>query len=129
MLAVQTNNAACKVKIETTKVHEVLLCIGIPPNLLGYTYIITALEFISLNPMYLNVITKGLYVDIASKYEVTASSVERAIRHAINVGWTYGNIDFIFKIFKNSVRPDKGVPTNSLFLSRLFYYFNSVEFE
>lgn len=129
MLAVQTNNATCNVKIETTKIHEVLLSIGIPPNLLGYTYIITAVEFISLNPMYLNVITKGLYADIASKYEVTASSVERAIRHAISVGWSYGNLDYIYQIFKNSVRPDKGTPTNSLFLSRLFYYFNSVEFE
>lgn len=125
MVAIQNKN----VNIETTQIHEVLLSIGIPPNLLGYTYIIAALEFISLNPTYLNVITKGLYVDIASKYEVTTSSVERAIRHAISVGWLHGNIDYIYHIFKNCIRPDKGAPSNSLFLSRLFYYFNSVEFE
>ena len=129
MLAVQPNNKTDDIRIETSRIHEVLLSIGIPPNLLGSTYIITAVEYIWLNPLYLNVITKGLYADIASKYGVSASSVERAIRHAIGVGWSYGNIDYIHHIFRNSIRPDKGAPTNSLFLSRLFYYFNSVEFE
>lgn len=125
MLAVQMDD----VRIETTRIHEVLLSIGIPPNLLGYSYIVSAMEIIALNPLYLHTITKGLYVDIALKYGVSASSVERAIRNAINVGWLHGNLDYIYHIFRNSVRPDKGVPTNSLFLSRLFHYFNSVEFE
>lgn len=127
MLAVQLQNP--NVKIETTKIHEVLLSIGIPPNLLGYGYIISAMEIIALNPWCLHSITKELYVDIALKYGVSASSVERAIRNAISIGWLHGNIDYIYHIFKNCVNPDKGVPTNSIFLSRLFHYFNSVEFE
>lgn len=82
-----------------------------------------------MNPLYLNVITKGLYKDIADKYGTTPASVERGIRHAIGVAWQYGNINYIDHIFYNCVRPDKGTPTNSLFLSRLFHYFNNVEFE
>ena len=127
MLAVQLQDK--NVKITTPKIHEVLLSLGMPPNLLGYTYIITALEFISLNPLYLNVITKGLYKDIADKYGTTPASVERGIRHAICVAWQYGNLNYIDHIFYNCVRPDKGTPTNSLFLTRLFHYFNNVEFE
>ena len=33
-------------------------------------------------------ITKVLYPDIAKKYNTTASRVERAIRHAIEVAWS-----------------------------------------
>ena len=123
MQALQTND----IKIETKKIHDVLLTIGIPSHLLGYTYIITALEYVSLNPMYLNLMTKQLYPSIAKTHATTPSSVERAIRHAISVGWSCGNIDYIYEIFKNSVRADKGVPTNSLFLARLFHYFNTAE--
>jgi hypothetical protein len=40
-------------------------------------------------------ITKVLYPDIAKKFNTTASRVERAIRHAIEVAWSRGNIDSI----------------------------------
>ncbi|MDD2979916.1 MAG: sporulation initiation factor Spo0A C-terminal domain-containing protein [Hespellia sp.] len=108
--------------IETSAIHEVLLNIGIPTSLLGYPYIIYATELIDSNPEYLNAITKGLYVDIAKKYSTTPSRVERSIRHAISVGWTKGSVDFIQKMFLNSVNPERGVPTNSQFLSRLYFY-------
>ncbi len=107
---------------EDDELHEVLLSIGVPPNLLGYSYIISALELTMQNHMYLHNITKGLYVDIAEQYKVSASSVEKAIRHAIGVAWLYGNIDYIDHIFIHSVRPDKGTPSNSQFLSGLYYY-------
>ena len=114
-------------RVETNIIHEILLSIGIPPNLLGYMYLVEALQMIMLNPLYLNGITKGLYIDIARKYGSTPSRVERAIRHAINTAWLIGNMEYIDHIFKNCVRPDKGVPTNSLFLARLFYYISNME--
>jgi len=115
--------------IETTKIHKVLLSIGIPPNLLGYAYIITAIELITQNPFYLRTMTKCLYQDIAIQYDVSVSSVERAIRNAISVGWLHGNIKTIDGIFYNCVDPEKGFPSNSIFLTRLYHYFNSEEFE
>lgn len=127
MLAVQTNNKIKEVK--STKFHEILLDIGMPPNLLGYSYIVTSLELITSNPSYLSAITRGLYKDVADKYGTTSSSVERGIRHAISVAWQYGDLDYIDYIFHNCIRPDKGTPTNSLFLSRLFHYFNNVELD
>lgn len=118
-----------KLKVETGKIHETLLSIGIPPNLLGYSYILYAIELIIFNPEYMHAITKELYVDIAIKYRSTPTRVERAIRHAISVAWSHGNLDYINNIFKYCIRPDKGVPTNSLFLSRIYYYITSPEEE
>lgn len=55
-------------RIETSGIQKLLMQIGIPANMLGFSYIVTALELIALDPDYLNHITKGLYVDVAKKY-------------------------------------------------------------
>lgn len=114
-------------RVESNIIHEILLSIGIPPNLLGYMYLVEAMQMILLNPLYLHSITKGLYIDIARKYSTKPQRVERAIRHAINTAWLIGNIEYIEHIFKNCVNPNKGVPTNSLFLARLYFYISNME--
>lgn len=103
-------------------IQDMLLSIGIPPNIYGYAYITYAVELLLKDSEYQHYVTKGLYVDIARKYRTTPSRVERAIRHAISVAWLHGNADLIHHIFRNCVRPDKGVPSNSVFLARLYYY-------
>lgn len=114
-------------RIESNIIHETLLSIGIPPNLLGYMYLVEAIQMILLKPLYLHNVTKGLYIDIARKYDSTPQRVERAIRHAINTAWLIGNIEYIEHVFKNCVNPNKGVPTNSLFLARLYFYISNME--
>ena len=64
-------------------------------------------------------ITKELYPNIAKKYMSTASRVERAIRHAIEVAWNRGNIDVIDSIFGYTVSAYKAKPTNSEFISMI----------
>lgn len=103
-------------------IQTILLNIGIPSNLLGYHYIIYAMDLILSDENYLHSITKMLYVDIAVKFKTTASRVERAIRNAISVGWTNGNLEYINHLFYNSVNPLKGTPTNSQLLSRIYFY-------
>ncbi len=123
-LAYQTFEAVptMEFRLMANPIHELLLSIGVPPNIYGYAYTAYAIELLLMDEEYQHYITKGLYVDIASKFNTTPSRVERAIRHAINVAWLHGNLNLINHIFKNCVRPDKSVPTNSVFLSRLFYY-------
>ena len=41
-------------------------------------------------PEYINAVTKRLYPEIAKRNGTTASRVERAIRHAIEVAWDRG---------------------------------------
>ena len=62
-------------------------------------------------------ITKVLYPDIAKKYNTTSSRVERAIRHAIEVAWSRGNIDSISNLFGYTVSMSKAKPTNSEFIA------------
>lgn len=105
-----------------TSIQDMLLTIGIPPNLSGYAYISYAIELLILDAEYRHSITKGLYVDIAKQFHTTPARVERSIRHAIEVAWLHGDIELLDSIFKNCVRADKGRPTNSVFLARLFYH-------
>lgn len=58
-----------------------------------------------------------LYPSIAKKYKTTSSSVERAIRHAIEVAWGRGKIEVIEDMFGYTVSAGKGKPTNSEFIA------------
>lgn len=113
--------------ISKRQIHDVLLTIGVPPNLLGYRYIVYSLELILSNPDYIFYITKGLYIDVALYFDSTPARVERAIRNAINAAWMNDNNEFRTYMFKNCINPSKGSPSNSLFLSRLYDYFTTQE--
>ena len=115
------------VTVEPNNIHHVLLNLGVASHLSGYTYIVQSLELVLIDPDLLHHVTKGLYIVVAKKYGVKPANVERAIRLAISTTLTYGNMDFINSVFRNSVRPDKGAPTNTMFLSRLYYYLNGVK--
>lgn len=109
---------------DAKEIQDLLLNIGTPTNLKGFKYITYAVQLILANPDSAAVkIVDGLYVDVAKKYKTKASSVERGIRHAISVTWTYGNLEYIYKLFRNSINPMKGSPTNTQFIMRLYYYF------
>ncbi len=96
----------------TKMLHE----LGIPSHIKGYQYIREAVGIIFEKPEVIGGITKELYPELASKYNTTVSRVERAIRHAIEVSWNRGNLDFMEEIFGFSVDIDKAKPTNSEFM-------------
>ena len=110
--------------VRTRDIQDVLLQIGIPANLLGFAYITMAVQVSLQNPDVLQHIMKGLYAEVANGYHTTPLKVERNMRHAIEVAWSYGDLDYIDNLFKSSVNPLKGQPTNSQLISRLYYYFN-----
>ena len=68
-------------------------------------------------PEYINAVTKRLYPEIAKKNGTTASRVERAIRHAIEVAWDRGDLDTLQRFFGYTVSNTKGKPTNSEFIA------------
>jgi two-component system response regulator (stage 0 sporulation protein A) len=97
----------------TNIIHE----IGVPAHIKGYLYLREAITMVYNNLELLGSITKILYPDIAKKYNTTASRVERAIRHAIEVAWSRGNIESINKMFGYTVSTTKAKPTNSEFIA------------
>ena len=108
--------------INVSEIQELLLDIGLSPSLIGFQYITYAEQLALTDEEYLRHVTKLLYIDIAVKYHTTPASVERCIRHAISTAWNHGSKEQINKLFRNSVNPNKGVPTNSQFLARLYFY-------
>ncbi|MBR5583055.1 MAG: sporulation initiation factor Spo0A C-terminal domain-containing protein [Lachnospiraceae bacterium] len=110
-------------EISETEIESVLLNIGVPTNLSGFLYLTIAEKLVVENPEYIKRIVKGIYFDIAAQCGTTPVSVERCIRHAIAVAWLHGNYEYINFLFGNSVDPLKDKPTNSQFISRLYYYF------
>ncbi|MCL6570494.1 MAG: sporulation transcription factor Spo0A [Bacillus sp. (in: Bacteria)] len=97
----------------TSIIHE----IGVPAHIKGYLYLREAISMVYNDIELLGSITKVLYPDIAKKFNTTASRVERAIRHAIEVAWSRGNIDSISSLFGYTVSMSKAKPTNSEFIA------------
>ncbi|WP_311078629.1 sporulation transcription factor Spo0A [Paenibacillus polymyxa] len=97
----------------TAIIHE----IGVPAHIKGYQYLREAITMVYNNIEILGAITKTLYPAIAEKFKTTASRVERAIRHAIEVAWTRGNIDSISHLFGYTINISKSKPTNSEFIA------------
>lgn len=67
-------------------------------------------------------ITTVLYPSVAKEFNTTSSRAERAIRHAIETGWTKANVDFTIELFGYSVDINKAKPTNGQFICTVADY-------
>jgi len=102
-----------------TEVTRIIHEMGIPANIRGYMYLREAIIMVVNEVGLLNGVTKELYPRVAQKFDTTAPRVERAIRHAIEIAWTRGNIEFLNSVFGHTVSSEKGKPTNSAFIARV----------
>ncbi len=64
-------------------------------------------------------VTKLLYPTVAKNFDTTASRVERAIRHAIEVAWDRGDVDVLSSYFGYTIQNTRGKPTNSEFIAMI----------
>ena len=69
------------------------------------------------DPHMINNVTTGLYPIIGERFQTSASKVERAIRHAIEVAWNRGRIEAVNAIFGARVYIGTEKPTNSEFIA------------
>lgn len=97
----------------TNIIHE----LGVPAHIKGYQYLRDGIIMTVKDMEMMNSITKILYPTIAKKHQTTASRVERAIRHAIEVAWNRGKMDTIDELFSYTINMGKGKPTNSEFIA------------
>ena len=100
-----------------TEITNIIHEIGVPAHIKGYMYLREAITMVVNDMELLSAVTKELYPSIAKKYNTTASRVERAIRHAIEVAWGRGQVDAINKLFGYTIHNEKGKPTNSEFIA------------
>lgn len=99
------------------KITNIFITVGIPAHIKGYQYLREAIKMAIENPDIINSITKKLYPAIAEKFETSASKVERAIRHAIEVAWNRGKIENINSVFQIKVYDSNEKPTNGEFIA------------
>ena len=99
----------------TAIIHE----IGVPAHIKGYQYLREAILIAVADMDVINAVTKVLYPEVAKRFNTTASRVERAIRHAIEVAWDRGDLETLQKYFGYTVSNVKGKPTNSEFIAMI----------
>ncbi|WP_407310136.1 sporulation transcription factor Spo0A [Desulfosporosinus sp. SB140] len=121
-----TKNGISQVADDTSKtpvknleeeVTRVIYQMGVPAHVKGYQYLRDAIVSVVQEVSLLGAVTKELYPLIADKYQTTPTRAERAIRHAIELAWDRGNIEFINRFFGYSINLDRGKPTSSEFIA------------
>lgn len=104
---------------EEDMVTDMLRKIGVPAHIKGYRFLRDSIMMTIADPGLINAVTKVLYPDIARMHGTTASRVERAIRHAIEVAWDRGELEVLNYYFGSTVHSLRGKPTNSEFIAML----------
>ena len=102
-----------------TQITAIIHDVGVPAHIKGYQYLREAILLAVEDIDVINAVTKVLYPEVAKRFGTTASRVERAIRHAIEVAWDRGDLETLQKYFGYTVSNAKGKPTNSEFIAMI----------
>ncbi|MBQ7712567.1 MAG: sporulation transcription factor Spo0A [Clostridia bacterium] len=104
-------------KMLDERITNIFISVGIPAHIKGYQFLREAIKMAVACPEIINSITKRLYPEVAGRFDTSASKVERAIRHAIEVAWNKGKIENINQIFGVKVYSGNEKPTNGEFIA------------
>ena len=99
------------------RITNIFITVGIPAHIKGYQFLREAIKMAVDNPEVINSITKQLYPSVAKRFSTSASIVERAIRHAIEVAWNRGKIENVNSLFGVKVYNHNEKPTNGEFIA------------
>ncbi|MBQ5970325.1 MAG: sporulation transcription factor Spo0A [Clostridia bacterium] len=100
-------------------VTDIMREIGVPAHIKGFEYLREAILLTVRDPGLMHAVTKVLYPTVAKQNKTTASRVERAIRHAIEVAWDRGDVDVLSSYFGYTIQNSRGKPTNSEFIAMI----------
>jgi len=101
------------------EIRNILLELGAPDHLAGHPYVVRGVLLVMSDRLYINNMTFGLYSQLAKDFDTTASRVERAIRHLVEVTWARGDMEVLDRYFGNTISASRGKPTNGEFIARL----------
>ena len=102
-----------------SRIDRVLSDLGVPDHLLGYRYLQDAIARAAEEPELIHGLTGSLYPCVARRYGTTAQLVERAIRHAVESGWSRCDESMRELYFGGKIRPGRQKPTNAEFIARI----------
>lgn len=99
-----------------------LKSMGVPSSMKGHTFLTTAIKAAVIKPTVLDYVTKLLYPGVAKLHETMPSTVERGIRHVIEISWDRGDTDMLKEVFGYTINRKRGKPTNSEFIAMVAEY-------
>lgn len=102
----------------TYHISDSLLSLGFRAELRGYVYTKDAVLLYIENPYTPNIVA-GIYAKISRKYDVTPTSVERAIRYAIKHVWYKDGVNSRHELFNWSSLKIDFHPSNSEFIATM----------
>ena len=100
-------------------VDRALADLGVPDNLLGYGYLQTAISLVVEQPEAAYSVTGFVYPGVARYCGTTPQLAERAIRHAIESGWSRCDRSMRELYFGGKIKPGRKKPTNAEFIARI----------
>ena len=100
------------------QVTDELVKLGIPRHIKGFGYLREAIILSVNDEVYIEHITRRLYPEVAATFASTPSGVERAIKHAIEVGCSK-NPDGMGRTFNRSMSVLSDKPVNSEFIATI----------
>lgn len=119
ILSINLNKNNNKMFNQEAIVADMLHKLGIPSHIRGYQYIKEGIMIVYKGGNKISYITKDVYPEIAKRFDTTPTRVERAIRHAIEVSWSRGDMGLMEETFGNSLNVNRDKPTNAEYLTTL----------
>lgn len=101
------------------KIIKKLNLIGVPKNMMGYNYILSAILYLNKFNNINNIYVKEIYNELFHTYNKSVESIEKAIRKAIECTFAKGNINEIYNLFNNMIPEDSGKISNKKFIYEL----------
>lgn len=108
-----------RMRLECERASSLLKEMGMAPSLRGFTYLSWAAALASADRERLYAVGKRLYAPVAERFETTAQSVERMIRHAVERTMDTVGEARIYGFFGNTIDPMRGKPTNAQIIGML----------
>lgn len=116
-VALESEDAGAADESADEQITNLFLTLGIPAHIKGYQYLREAVRMVMRDHSLTGRITKELYPGVAQRFNTTASKVERAMRHAIEVAWNRGRLDTVNRMYGYRVFEKQDKPTNGEFIS------------
>ena len=108
-----TQNATSRIRYE---IEDAFIRIGIPSNLKGWDYTVSAITMVVVDRNVIHSITAGMYRALAEIYNTSHTCVERGICHLIETAYERGNQSELEKCV-GYANPKTGKLANSEFIS------------
>ena len=93
-----------------------LRTLDVPRRLRAWSFLPEMIGLTVVHPPLLADLQHGLYPLIAEQHGMTAAGVERSLRLCVESTWMHGSLPALERFFGDSVDPEKGKPTNRIFL-------------